>query len=75
MRSSSATISATDVIVVSNVTNPSARSNEKIASLTPSTFSTATRAAVAQPSHVNPVTSSATVVYGPWGSAITGISP
>ena len=61
MRSSSARNSSGDVIVVSKVTKPSARSCENVASRTPSTPSTATRAAAEQPSQVMPVTSSATV--------------
>ena len=55
-------ISATVVAVESKVTKPYDRSNENVASRTPSTRSTATRAAAAQPSQVMPATSSATVV-------------
>lgn len=55
-------ISETLVTVVSNVTKPSPCSYENAASFTPSILSTATRAAVAHPLQVMPVTWSATVV-------------
>lgn len=55
-------ISETLVAVESKVTKPSAFSYENAAPCTPSILSTATRAAVAQPLQVMPVTSSATVV-------------
>ena len=74
--SSSLTISATEVTAVSNVTKPSAAAYEKRASCTPSTRPTANLAAVAQPSQVMPVTSSATVRIVPSTSAMSpGTSP
>ena len=55
-------ISETLVTVESKVTNPSASSYEKVALRTPSILSTTTRAAVAQPLQVMPVTASAAPV-------------
>lgn len=60
-RSSSSTITSVEVAVVSKRTTPVPSGYANSASCTPSIRFTATRAAVAHPVHVIPVTSSATV--------------